>query len=289
MSDYVLDILILTVLWAGMAGAWNLFCGYVGQISIGHIAFTGIGAYTSTLLLLRHGISPWIGMLVGAVAAVVVALIVGVITLRLKGPFFTLATIAIAEVFRTLALGLRKLTGGAVGLTIHTEPGFWMMRFDSKVGYLTVALGLMLLVVLVTWLQERSRYGHLLRAMGEEEEVAEVLGVSTLPLKLGSLAVSAALSSMLGTLYAQYITFIDPHSAFNVFDGIQMALIAIIGGVGTVAGPVLGSLLMTPLASWIRGALGSHTAGLHLMIYATVLIMIALFMPRGIVGTLRRR
>lgn len=286
MSDYALDTLILTVMWAGLAGAWNLFCGYVRKDSIGHAAFFGVGAYTSTLLLLRLGISPWIGMLVGAVLAASAALVIGAITLRLRGPFFTLATIAFAEVLRTLAVGLRGLTEGSVGLTIHTDTSLRLMRFDSKAAYLFVALGLLVLVMAVTYVQSRSRFGYLLRAMGEDEEVASTLGVNTLPLRLTSLALSAALAGMLGTFYAQYITFVDPDSAFNIFDSIQMALIAIIGGVGTLFGPLLGALLMVPLGVWLRGLLGAQTAGLHLVIYAVILIAAALFMPRGIMGVL---
>jgi branched-chain amino acid transport system permease protein len=285
-SDYALDTLILTVLWAGLAGAWNLFCGYVRKDSIGHAAFFGVGAYTSTLLLLRLGISPWIGMLVGAVFAASAALVIGAITLRLRGPFFTLATIAFAEVLRTLAVGLRDLTEGSVGLTIHTDTGLRLMRFDSKAAYLAVAVGLLALVMAVTSWQARSRFGYLLRAMGEDEDVAGTLGVNTLPLKLGSLGLSAALTGILGTFYAQYITFIDPDSAFNIFDSIQMALIAIIGGVGTLLGPLLGALLMVPLGVWLRGLLGAQAAGLHLVIYAVILIAAALFMPRGIMGAL---
>lgn len=289
MSDYALDTLILTVMWAGLAGAWNLFCGYVRKDSIGHAAFFGVGAYTSTLLLLRLGVSPWIGMMVGAVFATATALVIGAITLRLRGPFFTLATIAFAEVLRTLAVGLRDLTEGSVGLTIHTPNGLALMRFESKAAYLAVAAGLLALVMLVTFVQERSRFGYLLRAMGEDEEVAGTLGVNTLPLKLGSLGLSAALAGMIGTFYAQYITFVDPDSAFNIFDSIQMALIAIIGGVGTLFGPLLGALLMVPLGVWLRGLLGSQTAGLHLIIYAVILIAAALFMPRGIMGVVHAR
>jgi branched-chain amino acid transport system permease protein len=285
-SDYALDTLILTVLWAGLGGAWNLFCGYVRKDSIGHAAFFGVGAYTSTLMLLRLGISPWLGMLVGAVLAATAALVIGAITLRLRGPFFTLATIAFAEVLRTLAVGLRGLTEGSVGLTIHTATGLRLMRFDSKAAYLLVALGLLALVVAVTYWQSRSRFGYLLRAMGEDEDVAGTLGVNTLPLKLGSLGVSAALTGMLGTFYAQYITFIDPDSAFNIFDSIQMALVAILGGVGTLLGPLLGALLMVPLGVWLRGLLGAQMAGLHLVIYAVILIAAALFMPQGIMGAL---
>jgi branched-chain amino acid transport system permease protein len=288
-TDYTLDTLILTVMWACLAGTWNLFCGYVKKDSIGHAAFFGVGAYTSTLLLLRLEISPWIGMLAGALLAAATSLVIGGITLRLRGPFFTLATIAFAEVLRTLAVGLRGLTEGSVGLTIHTANGLALMRFESKAAYLWVALGLLILVMAVTFLQARSRFGYLLRAMGEDEEVAGTLGVNTLPLKLGSLGLSAALTGMLGTFYAQYLTFIDPDSAFNIFDSIQMALIAIIGGVGTIFGPLLGALLMVPLGVWLRGLLGAQTAGLHLVIYAVILIIAALFMPRGVMGVLQAR
>jgi branched-chain amino acid transport system permease protein len=287
MSDYTLDTIILTVMWAGLGGTWNLFCGYVRKDSIGHAAFFGVGAYTSTLLLLRLQISPWVGMLVGGVLAAAAALVIGVITLRLRGPFFTLATIAFAEVLRTLAVGLRELTEGSVGLTIHTANGLRLMRFEAKTGYLGIALGLLVLVMTLTFLQSRSRFGYLLRAMGEDEEVAGTLGVNTLPLRLGSLGLSAALTGMLGTFYAQYTTFIDPDSAFNIFDSIQMALIAIIGGVGTLFGPVLGALLMVPLGVWLRGLLGAKAAGLHLVIYAVILIVAALFMPRGVMGVLQ--
>lgn len=289
MSDYALDTIVLTLLWAALAGAWNLFCGYGGQLSMGHTVFLGIGAYTSTLLLVDGGVSPWVGMLAGMFLAAVVAVVIGAITIRLRGPFFTLATIAAGEVFRSLAVAMRGLTKGSVGISIHLEPGLGNMWFAAKWPYLALAAGFALAVFAVTWWQERSRYGFLLRAMGEDEDVAEMLGVDTLPLRLGSLAASAALTAACGTLYAQYVTFIDPESVFNVNVSVQMALIAIIGGSGTTVGPLLGSAIMTPLAAYVRGLLAQHSAGLYLMAYASALILVALFMPRGLAGTVLER
>ena len=288
-NNYYLDSIIVCFFWGSMAAAWNLVGGYAGQLSLGHTAFFGIGAYASSILFARYALTPWLGLLVGAALAAVFAVFVGLVCFRLRGPFFALVTIAFAEVGLIVASSLRNLTKGTEGFNIPFRPAFENMLFRGKVGYFYLFLGYAMLLYVISRAVEQSKLGYSLIAFREDEEAARMLGVPTVRVRLIALGASAALTAVGGTLYAQYYQFLDPASTFGINFSIQVALLTMVGGIGTAAGPFFGALLMTPLGQFFRAWLGGGAAGLYLALYGIALILVVLFLPNGIVPEVRRR
>ena len=278
------DIIVSSFFFGAMAMAWNLVGGFAGQISLGHTAFFGIGAYTSTLLYLHYGLSPWLGMLAGTILSVLVAIGIGIPCFRLKSHFFALATIAVGEVLRFLASYWRGLTQGGVGLLIPFKPGIENFMFKSKLPYAYIALALMLVMLMICYWIRYSRFGFHLISLREDQDAAESLGVNSSRDKLKVLIVSVIFTSISGTFYAQYILFIDPFTLFSLGVSIELALFAIIGGLGTVAGPILGAFLLTPLDVFLRAWLGGVSAGLNFIVYGLVLMVAVKYFPMGISG-----
>jgi branched-chain amino acid transport system permease protein len=286
------DILINLFLYAALAGAWNLIGGYTGQFSLGHTTFFGIGAYTSTILFLSYGLSPWAGMLVGGVFSGIFALVVGYPCFTLRSHYFALATVALGEVLRIIATHWRGLTQGSLGLLVPNKPDFWSFIFHGKAGYAWVAFIYMALVILVTHLIGRSRLGFELVGIREDEETTQSIGVNSPRRKLQIFFISAFLTSIGGTIYAQYISFIDPATVFSLNVSIEMATVCIIGGMGTVCGPLVGSLFFVPLDALIRTFVGGDFAPLGFMIYGVILIVVVTFIPQGItvlIGDISKR
>jgi branched-chain amino acid transport system permease protein len=281
------DIIVSSFFYGAMAMAWNLVGGFAGQISLGHTAFFGIGAYTSTLLYLHYSLSPWLGMLAGVALSVLVAIGIGIPCFRLKSHFFALATIAIGEVLRFLASYWRGLTQGGVGLLIPFKPGIENFMFKSKIPYAYIALVLMLVMLLICYWVRNSRFGFHLISLREDQDAAESLGVKTSRAKLMALILSVVFTSISGTFYAQYILFIDPFTVFSLGISIELALFAIIGGLGTVAGPILGAFMLTPLDVFLRAWLGGVSAGLNFIVYGLVLMVAVKYFPLGISGWVR--
>ena len=273
---------ILVLMYATLASAWNILGGYTGQISIGHGAFFGIGAYASTVLVSRFGISPWIGMLAGALVAVVVAVAIGYPTFRLRGHYFVMATIGAAEIIQVVFSNWRAV-GGAVGMYIPMVGDSWsLLQFTSKAPYYYIMLTILsATVATVLWL-ERSKLGYCLKAIREDTEAAQSLGVSATGYKLLAMGLSALFTSLVGSFYAQYVLFIDPESVLGISISVQMCLVAILGGVGTVYGPLLGSLVMVALSEGTRVFLGGGGKGVDLIVYGTLIIVVALFQPQGL-------
>ena len=281
------DIIVSSFFFGAMAMAWNLVGGFAGQISLGHTAFFGIGAYTSTLLYLHYGLSPWLGMLAGTILSVLVAIGIGIPCFRLKSHFFALATIAVGEVLRFLASYWRGLTQGGVGLLIPFKPGIENFMFKSKLPYAYIALALMLVMLMICYWIRYSRFGFHLISLREDQDAAESLGVNSSRDKLKVLIVSVIFTSISGTFYAQYILFIDPFTLFSLGVSIELALFAIIGGLGTVAGPILGAFLLTPLDVFLRAWLGGVSAGLNFIVYGLVLMVAVKYFPLGISGWIK--
>jgi branched-chain amino acid transport system permease protein len=289
LNDFVLSMIILIALWAGLAGSWNLLSGYIGQLSLGHVAFMGIGAYSSGILFTTYNVSPLIGMAVGILVSVLVAIIVGFATFRLKGPFFSMATIGIAEVLRNIAHLMKDVTKGSIGLTVPYKPGLENLVFESKWGYIGLCIVYLIIVMAVTYFINNNRFGYHLRSIAEDETAAECLGVNALTMKLKAFAISAALTSMGGTIWVQYVMFVDPESIFSFAYSIEMVILAMLGGAGTVIGPLLGSLLITPLTYILQEALRDYGSGLYLVIYGLILILVVLYLPKGLVGLWKDR
>jgi branched-chain amino acid transport system permease protein len=285
-NAYYLDTVIFIMLWAAMACCWNLAGGYGGLVSLGHAVFFGIGAYTSTLLYLRSGLSPWLGLLAGVALSVLLALGIGLVSLRLRGPFFSLVTLAFAEVSGIIVTNWRSLTKGAEGLSIPFNPALPNMIFEGKLAYAYLTLGLLVLVYGVSLAIERSPLGYRLLAVREDEDAARALGVRAVRTKTMAFGISAALMAACGTVFAQYVLYIDPASIFSFDLSVQVVLLTVVGGSGRAGGPILGSLLLTPLAQGLRAWLGRTAPGLHLVVYGLLLIVIVLRVPQGLGPTI---
>lgn len=283
-NPYLLQIFILIFLYGASAAAWNIIGGYGGQVSLGHVAFFGIGAYTTALLYNSFGLSPWIGMIIGAVIAAVVSGLISYPCFKLRGPFFTLATLAFAEVLRLLCIWARPLTGGQVGVTILFKPGFANMQFIGKAPYYYISFLMMLLILAVCIYIERSKFGYYLTALKEDHDAAEALGINTARCKLYAMVISGFLTAICGAFYTQLLLFIEPHSVFTSTLSNQFAMMAVVGGAGTAIGPIIGSFILTPLNELLRGALGGSFMGLNFVIFGLILILVVTFMPNGIVG-----
>jgi len=283
-SPFVSHLFISLFIFGAMATAWNIVGGYAGQLSLGHAVFYGIGSYSATLLILHGGVSPWLGMFAGIAISVVVAVIIAYPTFRLRGPFFALATIAVLEVVRLLVVREVGLTGGSAGLSVPLNIGFKWMIFREKWPYVLIAFGLLLVTLYVSWLIRNSRLGFYLVAVREREDAARAVGVNAVRVKLVAAIISAVLTSAAGTVHAMYLTFIEPSAAFSLGLSIQIAMFALIGGLGSVAGPLAGTLLVLPIAELARGWLNNLGSGMHGLIYGIILVVVVLTMPRGLVG-----
>jgi branched-chain amino acid transport system permease protein len=289
---FLLDSVILILLWGSTAGAWNIAGGYAGQISLGHSAFFGLGAYGAAVAATRWAMSPWIGLLVGAVLATIIGLVIGYLSNRLRGPYFVLATIAVSQVLLLGASRLRGFTAGSEGIPVPFRPGFWTLGIADKRVWVWIILALAVLVYAVQIYLERSRRGFQLAAVREDEDAALSLGVPARWLKVAAIAISAALTAAAGALWAQYVGFVDPIYVFSVDVSIRFALAAIIGGLGTALGPYLGALLVTTVETFLRaqfGGIGAGFVGIYLILYGVALILMVRFAPQGIVGWFRER
>jgi branched-chain amino acid transport system permease protein len=284
-TGYWIRVLTFTLLFAAMAQVWNIIGGLANQTSLGHAAFFGIGAYTSTILVLKFGISPWIGMFAGGFLGGVAALIIAVPTMRLQGHYFALATLAFGEVMRVIANVWTSLTGGPVGLSVpFVPPSIAAYSFKQLLPHAYIALiALIIVTVIFEWIR-RSAMGYRLRAIKENPAAAEVIGIDTTKVKLQTAVISGVLMAMLGTLYAQVAVFFDPDTVFSAASiSIRVALIAILGGVGTAIGPILGALFIIPVEELMNDLFSSGAAGLSQLIFGVILIAVILWRPRGFI------
>lgn len=288
-SHFFLHILVMALLYGGVTSAWNIVGGYVGLLSLCHCIFFGIGAYTSTLLLINYNISPWIGMMVGIGLVIPVAIFIGVLTFRLKGPFFALGTLAFGEVARVIAINWRSLTRGSLGVSVPFKPSFKNLMFQETVYYVYTTLIFIFLVILISWVIQKSRLGYSLVALREDEEGAMALGVNKTRCKLLAWLISAGLTAIGGVIYANFIMYIEPYSVFSIDFSIQLPIIAIIGGMGTLFGPILGSFLLIPLGEVLRSWLGGEYRSIHLIVYGLVLIFVVMLVPQGIIELVKSK
>lgn len=284
LDKYVLGIFVMIFFFAYLGQSWNILTGYTGHISLGHALYLGIGAYTSTYLAQTYGLSPWIGMFVGGALAVVFAMFLGFLGFRfgLRGVYFVILTIAFAEITRLLVSHIEAL-GSFSGIFLDFSPSFTNFQFRGNKPYYYIALSFMVLAVLVTRLLETSRIGRFMVAIREDEEAAEALGVNANKYSMIALAISAFMTSLGGTFYANFVFYLHPNIMFGMDFSIELILRPIVGGMGTVLGPVLGSFILTPLseisrAYFTKGGL----EGLHLVLYGILTVLIVLFMRRGV-------
>ena len=278
-NDYVTQVSFRIALFAALGLAWNLVGGYAGQLSLGHVAFFGMGAY-GLAILCAHSIPKWIAVLLAALLATLVAAVIGKIVFRLRGPYFTLATIAFGEVLRLTATNL-SITGGAIGLTMPTlfrGGGYWNRLYLS-------AVALALICFLTNYWTSRSRFGYYLMAIREDEDTASAVGIDTANYKLRSLLLSAFLTALGGALYGSAFQYIVPDSILSIDISVQIAIITMLGGAGTLLGPIVGAVLLLSASELFKNQFQET----HLLIYGILIVLVVLFLPEGIVGGLQQR
>ncbi len=282
-------LMITIFLYALMAQSWNIMAGYCGQISLGHAVFFGIGAYSSAYLYGSFQITPWLGMIVGIVIAMAVAVVIGVPTFRLRGHYFAIATLVIGESVQII-FQRWEFFGAATGIwlpIVREDPLLNFQFHESKIPYYFIALGFLAMACLVVWHVERSRAGFYFRAIREDPEAASSLGVDITRYKMFAFMISAGLMSMAGTFYAQYILVVDPEDVFRLTPSILVLLMAVMGGVGTLWGPIIGAAVLVPLSEFTRVYLGGTGGSVDLIIYGALIVLICVLKPEGLVGLLR--
>jgi branched-chain amino acid transport system permease protein len=272
----------LVLLAAISASAWNLLGGYAGQVSVGHAVYFGAGAYASLAVYTHLGWPPIAGAPVGVAVSMAIAALVGTPTFRLRGHYFSMATIAAAELFRILAANW-PLLGAAVGLMGPPVPrSFWDLSFISPVPYYYLFLAVLVVLLALTWQMQRSRMGYYLAAIRGGDRAAASLGVPVLRYKLYALLLSAAFTSLAGSLYAVMVGFIDPDSALGILISVKMLIIAALGGAGTLFGPLVGAIILIPLEETTNAAFGGSGTGITFIVYGAIIVLVARFQPGGV-------
>lgn len=312
-SPYLVGLGFTVLLGIATASAWNIIGGYAGQYSFGHAAYFGAGAYTTLVLLTQYQVNPILGSLAGIGISLVLAGITGGIVFRLKGHYFALASIAVAEIIRLCVLNLPSITNGAEGVNAADELSKFTVGFadlTSKVPFYYMALILVVITIVTSWMIQRGKLGYCLQAIREDQDAASSLGISLPFYKNSALLISAGFTSVAGSIYGCYIRFIDVGSTLTLDMSIEMILISIIGGVGTVFGPALGALVLIPVAELLRSNViaqvlidygviddGSplglffkeNLAHAHVLIYGIITVVVILCMPNGIIGAVSKR
>lgn len=281
------QLIIITMVFAALATAWNIVGGFAGQLSLGHAGFFGVGAYASSILYVDYGISPWIGLVVALVAGALLALLIGIPTFRLRGPYFALATLALGAILLSMSVNLREVTGGEGGLSIPFEPSLANMTFADRWPYTIIAGVYLLVCVGVSSIIAGTRLGYQLSAVREDEDAARALGVNATRVKLISGTVSGALAAGAGVIYAQYILFINPESVLGIAVSIQIIVLAVVGGSGVILGPLIGAVILVPASQVLLRDFGGELPGLHTLLYGVVVIVVILLAPNGVHGFLR--
>jgi branched-chain amino acid transport system permease protein len=283
-SGVWLTFIMMSLYAALLAQAWNILGGFGGQFSFGHALFFGSGAYMQAVAQVNFGLNPWFALVLAVAAAALVGAFVGALTFRygLKGSYFALVTLAFAEVFRILAVSA-GFTGGGVGLMLPLRESFANLQFGSRKGYIVLVLGFVVAALLVSAWLRHSRFGAQLQAVRDNEDAARAIGVNPFAVKLGAITLSAAFMGAGGAFYVQVFQYIDPAIAFGPASSVEALVAAIVGGMGTLWGPLLGAAVLHLLAEFTRNLFG-QLPGLNMVVYGTVLVLIVMFLPRGLSG-----
>ena len=285
-SNVTLNFLVVALMIALAGQGWNILGGYGGQYSFGHAAFFGTGAYVTAILQVRYGVNAWFGFAAGIAAAAALGGVLGALVFRsgLRGSYFALVTLAFAEVLRIIA-SVTPVTGAGVGILIQLDLGIRTLQFQSRAAFYWIILTLDGVSLVIARLIERSRFGAWLMAVRENEDAARALGVDASTVKTVAMTISAAITAAAGCFYAQYFLFVDSGIAYGTWISVEALLTPIIGGVGTVFGPLLGALVVKTLGEGAK-LLAGDAPGLDLIIYGAVLVLIIWIIPRGLIGGL---
>jgi branched-chain amino acid transport system permease protein len=288
-GSFPVHVMIMVFLFGMMGVAWNIIGGYAGMFSFGQVAFFGIGAYTSSYLLTAHNVSPWLGLIAGGVLAALAAAAIGIPCSKLRGHYFAIASIAFAEIVR-IQFNNWQLIGAAEGLTLPLqEESFKNFVFNSsKVPYYYILLGFLIFSLLVCYWVSTSRMGFYFRAIKESHDLAKVVGINFVRYRLAAIMISAFLTAMAGTFYAQYILYLDPESVLILPISVQIVLVSMLGGAGSLMGPVIGAAILLPISEGTRVWLGFKGSGLDMMVYGTLIMVISVYQPGGVWGWLSR-
>ena len=288
-SNVVLNFLVVALLIALVGQGWNVLGGYGGQYSFGHAAFFGTAAYTTGILQLRYGVNAWAGLVIGIAAGALVGAVTGALSFRsgLRGSYFALVTLAFAEVLRIIA-SVAPITGAGVGTLVKLDLRWEAFQFQSRAPFYWIILGFVAVSLLIAQRLEASRFGAYLVAVRENEDAARAAGIDVFRVKLAAMTLSAAITAAGGCFYAQYFLFLDAGIAYGPWISVEALLAPVIGGIGTVFGPLLGALVVKSLGEATKLITGD-VPGLDLVIYGCVLIAVVAFAPGGIAGLLRRR
>jgi branched-chain amino acid transport system permease protein len=280
---FLCHILIMIMMYATMSIGWNVIGGYAGQVSFGNAAFFGVGAYTTAVLLMNYNVNPWLGMLAGCVLSVGLAVVVGYPCFRLRGHYFAIATIAVGEIMVVIFTNW-DYVGAAVGIYMPIlEESLTNFEFhSSKIPYYYIILVMLLVAIAVSYFIEESRLGYYLRAIKDDPDGARSLGIDIQKYKMIAFSISAVLTSICGTFYGQYVLYIHPSSTMDLMMSIHLCIIALIGGIGKLFGPVVGAFVFIPLMELTRVYLGSEGQGIDMIIYSLLVIMIAIWRPQGL-------
>jgi branched-chain amino acid transport system permease protein len=286
-SSFAVNFGVLALFYAFIGQSWNLSGGFAGQLSFGHVVFFGAGAYASTILQLRFGFSPWLGLPASAVAGAVVGWVIATLSFRagLKGSYFALITLAFAEVLRIVANSV-EITGGGLGMLIPAKASAANFQFSERIGFYFLILALTVGSIAVAIWLKHSRFGAQLAAIRENEDAARALGINVFTEKVKVMMLSGALCGMGGCFFAQYFLYIDPSIVFGIDKSVEMLLVSMIGGGGTVYGPLIGALLMAGLSDATRAL--TSVQGLSLVLYGTLLVIIIAFLPNGLIDLFKR-
>jgi branched-chain amino acid transport system permease protein len=286
---FPLQIMILVFMYAMLGVAWNIMGGYAGMFSFGQAAFFGIGAYTSSFLLVTFHVNPWIGLIAGGLVAALVAAAIGYPCSNLRGHYFAIASIAFAEIVR-VHFNNWTLVNAAEGISLPMldESFINFMFHNSKVPYYYIMLAFLIIALVVCYFVATSKMGYYFRAIKESHDVAEVLGVNVVRYRLMAIMISAFLSAMAGTFYAQYVLYIDPESVMLLAVSVQIVLLSMLGGAGSVMGPVIGAAVLIPIAEVTRVWLGHKGTGVDMLIYGFLITIISVYQPQGVWGLLSR-
>ncbi|MBM3647227.1 MAG: branched-chain amino acid ABC transporter permease [Alphaproteobacteria bacterium] len=286
---FELRMATLILLFAVMGQGWNVLGGFAGQVSIGHGLYFGLGAYTTVLLALRLDVDPWLGLVAGALVPALCAVLVGIPCFRLRGHYFVIATLVVAEsVFQIFTVW--EWVGSAVGLELPVKPeGLANFQFHrDKTPYYYIALAMLVVVTGALWWLRRSPLGFVLRAIRDDEDAVRGLGFSPQAYKSIAMAISGAILGVAGVFHAQYVLFVDPFSVLGLHISVLVALFAIMGGVGTLAGPILGAAVLVPLSEYARIHFSGSGRNVDLLIYGFLIMVIAVYRPDGLMGLWQR-